>query len=68
MVDNPPEKPPHTFQCECGNTIILEVRPRAAKPESEEDERVLAMYTEQGTPLAQCPRCGREVSPPHQSR
>lgn len=66
MVDHPPEETRHTFQCVCGNTIIFQAMPRGAKsePQSEEDQPVLAMYTEQGTPLAQCPRCGREVCPP----
>ena len=48
-----------TRQCVCGQKIVVEVR---TDTEAAEDEpRVVALYSESGAKLEQCPRCG--ISP-----
>ncbi len=45
-----------TRQCICGQKIVVEVRVDTESPD--EDPRVIALYSESGAELEQCPRCG----------
>ncbi len=59
MVKQPMEVRRETRECLCGQKIVVEVR--IDSQSAEEEPRVIALYSESGVELEQCPRCG--VSP-----
>jgi len=50
-----------TRQCVCGQKIILELRPNPGKGGAEDAMRVVALYSETGARIEQCPRCGTSI-------
>ncbi len=56
MVKQPMEVRRETRECLCGQKIVVEVRTESQA--ADEEPRVIALYSESGAELEQCPRCG----------
>ncbi len=56
MAKQPMEVRRETRECLCGQKIVVEAG--VDSQSREEEPRVIALYSESGVELEQCPRCG----------